>query len=403
MTCFGCIAVPMSTPSTSQSCSSYGEPPGTVFLETEDSSVIILQPTPSEDPNEPLNWSWLRKNVNFFIVCFFTLMAFTANCAGTVFWAPQHDELGWTVEQQNNGYALSVAGLGLGCPLMIPFAEKFGKRPVYLVSSAIALATAAWMAEMHTVGEMYASSLIQGIATSVTETIIQLTVADLYFVHQRGTCNGVYMAVVDVGNFLIMVPAGYITINMGWRWVYIIISIITGVQFLATVLFFEETKYEPVVEVLTGISGNTREVEYFSSVKRVASTHSEELSTNSELVLTTPTIPTTPMTSISPSAPDTPAYPMNPLSKRLAFVTYTPGGWKEFCRTMYTPFITLFAYPIVTFVAVQYGFMLTWLAMATTTVADRFAEDPYYFSSAALGNINLAPFIGMALGSIYVM
>ncbi|KAG5356275.1 putative MFS-type transporter [Yarrowia sp. B02] len=319
------------------------EPPGTEVLESGSSAALVLHPTPSDDPNEPLNWSALRKGANFFIVCFFTLIAFTASCVGTVFWTPQNLELGWTVQQLNNGYALSVAGLGLGCPLMIPFAVKFGKRPVYLVSSAIALATAAWMAEMYSVGELYASNLVQGIATSVTETIIQMTVADLYFVHQRGTCNGIYMAVVDVGNFLIMVPAGYITINLGWRWVYIIVSIIAGVQFVCTLLFFEETKY--------------------AEGQKEASPRS--------------------------------------LSKRLALVTYTPGSWREFGRKMYTPFITLFAYPIVTFVAVQYGFMLTWLAMASTTVADKFTETPYFFSPEGIGNVNIAPFVGMALGSIY--
>ncbi|KAG5359236.1 putative MFS-type transporter [Yarrowia sp. E02] len=92
---------------------------------------------------------------------------------------------------------------------------------------------------------------------------------------------------------------------------------------------------------------------------------------------------------------------MNPLRKRLALITYTPGSWKEFGRKMYTPFITVVAYPIVAFVALQYGFMLTWLAMATTTIADVLVEEPYNFSSAAIGNINISPFIGMALGSIY--
>lgn len=368
------------------------EPPGTTILENEVSNTIILSPTPSDDPNEPLNWSKWRKHVNFFIVCFFTLMAFTANCAGTVFWGPQQEELGWTIEQQNNGYALSVAGLGLGCPLMIPFAEKFGKRPVYLVSSALALATAAWMSQMRTVGELYGSSLIQGMATSVTETIIQMTVADLYFVHQRGTCNGIYMAVVDVGNFLILVPAGYITVNMGWRWVYIIISIITGVQFLGTLLFFEETKYvNPKTEVLAGVSDS-------SDPEDLATEDDMQDKTRDQKPPISKSVTFESSDSIELSSSE---YRPNPLSKRLALTTTTPGNWKEFARKMYTPFITLVTYPIVAFVAFQYGFMLTWLAMAATTVASAFAEPPYNFTSAALGNINIAPFIGMALGSIY--
>lgn len=37
---------------------------------------LILQPRPSDDPEEPLNWSAARKSVNFGIVCFYALMTF---------------------------------------------------------------------------------------------------------------------------------------------------------------------------------------------------------------------------------------------------------------------------------------------------------------------------------------
>lgn len=34
-------------------------------------------------------------------------------------WGPWQQEYGWTVDQLNNSYALSVAGLGLGSPIFI--------------------------------------------------------------------------------------------------------------------------------------------------------------------------------------------------------------------------------------------------------------------------------------------
>jgi hypothetical protein len=37
---------------------------------------LIFQPRPSDDPEQPLNWSPLRKTVNFSIVCFYALMTF---------------------------------------------------------------------------------------------------------------------------------------------------------------------------------------------------------------------------------------------------------------------------------------------------------------------------------------
>ncbi|KAK0343110.1 hypothetical protein LTR91_024486 [Friedmanniomyces endolithicus] len=52
-------------------------PPGTVALEDLQRNEIILQPTPSDDPEQPLNWSVGRKTVNYVIVCFYALITFT--------------------------------------------------------------------------------------------------------------------------------------------------------------------------------------------------------------------------------------------------------------------------------------------------------------------------------------
>lgn len=37
---------------------------------------IILQPKPTSDPNDPLNWSKAWKLLNFGLVCFYTLIVF---------------------------------------------------------------------------------------------------------------------------------------------------------------------------------------------------------------------------------------------------------------------------------------------------------------------------------------
>lgn len=59
-------------------------PPGTVRLELakEDGEHdIVLQPRPTSSPNDPLNWTRWRKNLNFGLSCFYALMVF-ANISG---------------------------------------------------------------------------------------------------------------------------------------------------------------------------------------------------------------------------------------------------------------------------------------------------------------------------------
>lgn len=361
------------------------EPPGTVLLESED-NTIVLQPAPSSDPNQPLNWARWRKYLNFFIVCFFTLIAFTSCDVPSVLRGPWMREFGWNYDQLNNTYAISVAGLGLGCPILVPFSHKFGKRPVYLVASALVLSTASWQSSMNTIGEAYGSQFLQGLAVSVTETIIQMTVADLYFVHERGTFNGIYMFVVAIGNFIVLVPAGYAAVNLGWRWVYRIVAIIAAVEFLMTLVLFEETNYTPpecvlVSEELSELSVSVPSEEAHDDEKKQSK--EEAVITSKREVFIDPEIQ------------------MAPLSKRLALYTYKPGRWQDFVRKLFTPFITLVSYPIVTFAAIQYGCMLAFLSMASSTTANSFVLPPYNFSPAGIGNINISPMIGMLFGCLY--
>lgn len=81
-------------------------PPGTVRLEklqglpdagagTGTGTEIILQPRPTNDPNDPLNWPKWRKNLNFGLATFYAMMAFAQVNAGTPIWGPVEEELGF--------------------------------------------------------------------------------------------------------------------------------------------------------------------------------------------------------------------------------------------------------------------------------------------------------------------
>lgn len=76
-------------------------PPGTVRLERfsgqgHTDTEIILQPRPTSDPNDPLNWPKWRKYLNFGLATFYALMAFAQINATTPTWGPMEDELGFS-------------------------------------------------------------------------------------------------------------------------------------------------------------------------------------------------------------------------------------------------------------------------------------------------------------------
>ena len=145
-------------------------------------------------------------------------MVFVNVDIGTVIWGDQIVDLGFTVQNLTWSFGLNTAGLAIGCVLFIPFALKFGRRLVYLFSISISFATAIWMAKMQTTGDLWGANIVAGLAGSISETICQMTIADIFFVHQRGTANGVYIVMVNVGAFLAPVAAGYSADSQGWRW-----------------------------------------------------------------------------------------------------------------------------------------------------------------------------------------
>lgn len=56
---------------------------------------IILQPRPTNDPNDPLNWPRWRKYLNFGLATFYAVMAFAQMAATTPTWGSMEEELGF--------------------------------------------------------------------------------------------------------------------------------------------------------------------------------------------------------------------------------------------------------------------------------------------------------------------
>lgn len=343
----------------------------------------------TDDPNsgsQPLYWSTWRKQVNFAFVALFTLTSFATMCQASVVWGPQTRELGWQFEQLNRGYAFSIAGQGLGCPLMIPVATKFGRRPVYLFGVALSLCTSLWQAQMTSLHELYAVSFLEGMAASLTEACVQMTIADLFPVQNRGTYNGMYIIAVSVGNFLILVPAGAIVSQWGWRAAYWAIGLFQIVELVASLFLFEETKPGHV-------SGQKLSIYPRSSAKNDDEEEERETLVNDHERHNSYDTEGSVSRSIGCIKCTSDSFPHIPM------VTVTPG-WSYFFKSFYTPFFLL-ASPIVAFAAITYGFLLLALSMSSVVTSLKFAEAPYNMSPWSIGLVFVSPFVGMTLGSFF--
>lgn len=127
-------------------------------------------------------------------------------------------QLGFSYTILNDSYALGNGTLAIGAFLLIPFALKYGRRPIYIFSTAAQLGICVWSARIETVADIMLVNAFSCGVGALAEVIVQMTIADMYFVHERGRMNQIYVWMVNTGASLAPVAAGYITVSQGWRW-----------------------------------------------------------------------------------------------------------------------------------------------------------------------------------------
>ncbi|KAF4873536.1 putative MFS-type transporter [Colletotrichum siamense] len=364
-------------------------PPGSARLLSAEESVLVLIPEPTADPNDPLNWTLARKNVNTLFVLAVTVAVFAAMTMQMVFWQQMTVELGMTYNELNAGVSFNVVGLALGCLCIIPFTKKYGRRSTYIFSTAVMAATSWWSSRMRTVPEMYITNLLFGLAGSTNETIAEMTIADLFFVHQRGMANGFYITSVMIGNFLAPTLAGVQAASMGWRWAYYTVGIILTILFLLFLFFFEETKYVPV-SVGVSTVGNPDLQETQNKLREARSNTTASHPANDKQL--PDKYEDQDIEQVSPQSP-----PPNKYRQRMRFSTPTE---ESLLSTYIAPF-KMAVFPHVVFSAIQCANAVAFLVLLTSINSIVFAAPPYNFSTAGVGLMLIGPFIGNMIGSIY--
>ena len=75
---------------------------------------------------------------------------------------------------------------GTGNLIWMPLVNKYGRRPVYLISYSIYLACAIWAACTYSYGSFLAARILMGFGSGAAETMAPLSIADVFFLHERG-------------------------------------------------------------------------------------------------------------------------------------------------------------------------------------------------------------------------
>ena len=308
-------------------------------------------------------------------------------------------QLGFSYGILNDSYATGNGTLCIGAFVLIPFALKYGRRPIYIISTAAQLAISIWSAKLQTVADLMLINAFSCFVGALAEVIVQMTIADVFFVHERGRMNSFFVWAQNIGGSLAPVAAGYISTSQGWRWVWWWCAIFFAVALVVYIFCYEETKYSHA-----GIEG----VDVHASqdpVSELNQTNSDE-----EIKISEPKLePTTSKGSVSSEADrqrclskidiDT-SIRRKTYVQRLALWSSSPGPLSHFLRHSYQPFFILFTIPGVFFVSLIYGSLIAMSTVQVTTLSSWMALPPYNFTPAQVGLMSLPSWIGSTIGAL---
>ncbi|KAK3303887.1 major facilitator superfamily transporter [Chaetomium strumarium] len=208
---------------------------------SKDGFPLFPQPV-LDDDLDPLNWSSAQKHIILAIVMSLYFM-FTYITTTTVPSFPTLQEkysaglaeVNWTV-------AIPALGLSLGPLLWASPADIIGRRPIFILGTAMALLSTIGAALAPSYSGYMAARFFQGLGVSPAANVGLAIINDIFFEHERGQKLGLWVLAIDQGLYFGPLIGGFVNMA-GYQWIQWLSAIFFGVILLAELFFLPETLY----------------------------------------------------------------------------------------------------------------------------------------------------------------
>lgn len=361
--------------------------PGTIHLmeiTSDQGSHLVLQPTPSSDPEDPLNWKRSRKLLAIWTVYSYVFAIGIATAVQYSVLTQISDDTGITVAQLNLGTGLMFLFSGWTNLIWQPIAWAYGRRGVYIVSCVLSIAPMIWAPYSSGKNAWYAHRILLGIFVAPVESLPEVSVPDLFFAHERGSFMALYAFILFGSNFLAPFFAGFIEAGVGWKWVMYFGALVLAADAVLIFFLMEDTVYFRTTA--EGTEPEPEKQQGFETSKSQGTVDNEKTESDAS--------PVRGVTEEGQSfhAPRT-------YWQKLAFYTLLPNRptpmqvFKQSWRAL----TILVYFPIIVWAGLLYGTCLAWYNVLNATMSSILSAEPYNFPATSVGIAYLSPILASAI------
>ncbi|KAF3152821.1 hypothetical protein TWF569_002646 [Orbilia oligospora] len=263
-------------------------------------------------------------------------------------------------------------GVGIAGFIFVPTARVYGKRHAFLIGTVLLIVSNAWAGSAKSYRSILWARIIQGVGVCPFEALLGAVVGDLYHVHQRGVRMALANLSLYGGAFFSPVIAGVVSQNLGWRWMFYLAAIFSGVMLPAIFFFCPETAYRRAAH----LDLDTASTDDFHGSGEKQSRGSSSDGENSQP-------------------------PKEPIQKKTYWQTLMPFDGRKTDDSLWLLALRplpLFFQPAIAWGSLIMGTLIGWTVLIGVVLALLFALPPFQFTVAEIGYTYAGAFVGALVG-----
>ncbi|RFU32155.1 hypothetical protein B7463_g4142, partial [Scytalidium lignicola] len=218
----------------------------------------VLQPQPSDDPNDPLNWSWGKKHSLLAVLVLGSFSCdFSAASQATV--VLQGQEWHMNPNDVNRASSLNVLMIGLGGLIWMPVCRFWGRGPVLFWTSLFGFGFVLGATISQNFTTFYAMRGLMSTFQSSFLSVGLFVITDIFYFHEHARKIGFWVVAILSAPWVDPVLSNLILYyTQQWRLVWWMVLAVAALTVVLAFLLRDETYYDRRIPIERQPSRGTR-------------------------------------------------------------------------------------------------------------------------------------------------